>query len=107
MRFASGLIFVFVALLALPAWAQEAERGRNLYEKYCGDCHYERVHQRPRERSRVKTLADLRDMVAHWAPQTRHRFTLDEQEDVATYLNDSHYRFGLSPRGKTPANPDK
>ena len=28
-------------------------------------------------------LADLRDMVAQWAPQTKRRFTLDELEDVA------------------------
>ena len=107
MRFASGLIVPLLALLAVPAWSQDAERGRDLYQKYCGDCHYERVHERPRERSRVKTLSDLRDMAARWAPQTKHRFTLDEQEDVVTYLNESHYRFGLTPRGKTPASPDK
>jgi uncharacterized protein YjiS (DUF1127 family) len=31
-------------------------------------------------------------MVARWARQTRHRFSLDELEDVVLYLNQSHYR---------------
>jgi hypothetical protein len=63
---------------------------------HCGDCHYERVHQRLR--TAVKDLDDLRDMVARWAPQTKRRFTLDEREDLVAYLNASHYRFGLPPK---------
>jgi mono/diheme cytochrome c family protein len=77
------------------AAAQDAGRGRLLYETHCGTCHYERVHQRIK--SDVKDLADLRDTVARWASQTKHNFTLDELEDVVTYLNESHYRFGLAP----------
>ena len=84
-----------LALLCLPlaAAAQDAERGRLLYETYCGECHYERVHQRPRESSRVKNLSELRDMVANRAALTQYRFSLDEKEDVVRYLNDSHYKF--------------
>ena len=87
-------------LLFLPcaAWAQDADQGRVLYETYCGGCHYERVHQRLR--TSVKDLADLRDMVARWAPQTGRRFTLDELESITQYLNESHYRFGLPPKKK-------
>lgn len=77
--------------LWLPAHAQDVERGKLLYETHCGGCHYERVHQR--KQSTVKSMADLRDRVAGWAPQTRHRFTLDEMEAVAQHLNGSHYRF--------------
>lgn len=96
-----------LALLLLPfaAAAQDAARGRLLYETYCGPCHYERVHDRVK--SEVKDLADLRDMVARWAPQTKRQFTLDEMEDVVAYLNESHYRFGLPARRKTPASPAK
>lgn len=84
-----------LALLCLPlaAAAQDPERGRMLYDTYCGDCHYERVHQRPRETSRVKNLSDLRDMVASRAALTKYRFSLDEKEDVVQYLNASYYRF--------------
>jgi hypothetical protein len=56
------------------------------------------VHQRIK--SDVKDLADLRDTVARWASQTKYNFTLDELEDVVTYLNESHYRFGLPPSSR-------
>jgi mono/diheme cytochrome c family protein len=82
----------------LSAAAQDVERGKLLYETHCGGCHYERVHERLR--SSVRDLADLRDMVAKWVPQTKHRFTLDEQEAVVQYLNESHYRIGLPARTK-------
>jgi mono/diheme cytochrome c family protein len=89
-------------LLSCPllAWGQDPARGKVLYETHCGACHYERVHQRLR--SEVKDLSGLRDTVARWAAQTRHRFTLDEMEDVVQYLNESHYRFGVPPRINPP-----
>lgn len=87
---------LLLLLLPAAAWSQEAEQGRLLYETHCGGCHYERVHQRLR--SDVKDLADLRDTVARWAPQTKRRFTLDERESIVQYLNESYYRFGLAPR---------
>ncbi|OGA60784.1 MAG: hypothetical protein A3G81_23685 [Betaproteobacteria bacterium RIFCSPLOWO2_12_FULL_65_14] len=80
-------------LLALPSAAQDAERGRMLYETHCGGCHYERVHDRLR--SDIKGLDDLRAAVAKWAPQTKRNFTPDELQDIVEYLNLSHYRFGI------------
>lgn len=88
-------VLLLLWLICLPAWGQDAERGKLLYETHCGVCHYERVHQRLR--SDIKGLADLRDTVAKWAAQTRHRFTLDEIEDVVQYLNASHYRVAALP----------
>lgn len=85
----AALLLVFAAL---AAHAQDAERGRLLYETYCGDCHYERVHQRPRERSAVRTLEDLRDIVALRAPMTKYTFSPDDREDIVAYLNRSHYK---------------
>ena len=84
----------FAALVLLPAAAaaQDIERGRMLYETYCGDCHYERVHQRAPERSAVRSLSDLRDVVAQRAPMTKFRFSLEDREDVVQYLNHSHYK---------------
>jgi len=95
MRLAS----LILALLPLAATAQDAERGRELYQTHCGGCHYERIHS-GRLRTAVKDLSDLRDMVAQWAPQTKRRFTLDELEDIVQYLNESHYRIGLAPLKK-------
>lgn len=90
MRLASALTMV---LLASAAAAQDAERGRALYETHCGGCHYERVHDRLK--SDVKDLDDLRDAVARWAPQTKRNFAADELRDIVEYLNVSHYRFGI------------
>jgi hypothetical protein len=55
-----------------------------------------------RLRPAVRDLADLRDMVAQWPPQTKRSFTPDELEDVVEYLNRSHYRFGLPPLQRKP-----
>lgn len=93
MRRALALLF----LAPCAAGAQDVERGRLLYQTHCGGCHYERTHDE-RLRPAVKDLADLRDMVARWAPQTRRTYTLDELEDIAQYLNEAHYRFGLAPK---------
>lgn len=81
-----------LCLVGLPAVAQDAGRGKLLYETHCGGCHYERVHQRDRAKSPVKSLCDLRDEVALRAGQTGRPFTLEDLEDVAEYLNRSHYR---------------
>ena len=96
-----AIAILWPLLLALPAFAvqaQDAARGRELYQTHCGGCHYERVHDRLR--TEVKDLSDLRDMVARWAPQTKRTFSLDEREDIVQYLNESHYRFGLPPKKK-------
>jgi cytochrome c len=87
------LFVVFGILLAFPTWAQDIDRGRLLYETHCGTCHYERVHDRPRERSLIKSRADLSKEVAYRATLTGRRFSADEIEDVADYLDRSHYKF--------------
>ena len=85
----------FVALaaaLALPAAAQDAQRGRQLYELHCIGCHYERIHKRDPARSLVTTMAQLRLQVAQRAASTGQRFTLADLDDIAEYLNRSYYR---------------
>lgn len=82
-----------LCVVAPPAIAQDAGRGKLLYETHCGDCHYERVHQRDRAKSAIQSMSDLRDEVALRAGQTqRPSFTLEDLEDIAEYLNRSHYQ---------------
>lgn len=78
---------------ALPAAAQDPSRGRQLYEIQCGGCHYERIHERDRSRSRIKNLTELRIEVARWAQQVKHSLTLEDLDDIAAYLDRTHYRF--------------
>jgi mono/diheme cytochrome c family protein len=91
-----------LAVLLLLVWSlcaaaqEDAQRGKVLYETHCGGCHYGSLHDRAR--TKIGGLADLRDEVSRWAPQTGRSFTLDDREDVVQYLNESHYRFGLAPK---------
>lgn len=85
-------------LAGLPARAQEPETerialGRAVYETRCGGCHYERLHDRPRERSLVKSEAELRTQVIRRAGESGQRYTNEEIEALVIYLDRSHYRF--------------
>ncbi len=79
-------------LLATPAWSQDAQRGKALYETHCLVCHYERIHKRDPARSLIRSLAQLRLEVVQRAAQTRPSFTTDDLDDIAEYLNRTHYR---------------
>ncbi|MCC6209931.1 MAG: hypothetical protein IT513_02695 [Burkholderiales bacterium] len=85
-------VAALLALLAWPAPAQDAQRGRSLYETHCLTCHYERIHRREPSRSLVKTLAQLRLEVAQRAAGAGQRFSIEDLEDITEYLNRSHYR---------------
>lgn len=89
MRFASAIL---LATLAIPGWGQDAGRGRELYETHCLSCHYERIHQRDPSRSLIKSLTALRMEVGRWAAQVKRNFTPQEIDEIAEYLNRSHYR---------------
>ena len=93
----AAAVCALVALAAaLPSRAQppapNPDRGRQLYELHCGGCHYERVHERDRWRSKINTRADLRAEVERWAKQTRHLFPAEDLGDVVEYLDQSHYQ---------------
>lgn len=79
-------------MLAAPAWGQDAQRGRTLYEVHCLTCHYESIHKRDPSRSLIRSLAQLRVEVAQRAVQTGQRFTIEDLDDIAAYLNRSYYR---------------
>ena len=85
-------VAILLAFVCLPAAAQNAARGKLLYEIHCGGCHYERVHERERSKTAVHSLSDLRDQVVQRAAQTGRQFTLEDLADIAEYLNRSHYR---------------
>jgi len=87
------VVLLGAVLAALPAAAQDAGRGRALYELHCLTCHYERIHDRDPKRSVVRSFAELRLEVASRALLTRQRFTPKDLDDIAEYLNVSHYKF--------------
>ena len=79
MKFAITLLLIVSA----PAWAQDAQRGKALYELHCLTCHYERIHKRDPSRSMVRTFTQLRLEVAQRAASTGQRFTLADLDDIA------------------------
>ncbi len=79
-------------LAALPAAAQDPERGRLLYETQCLSCHYERIHHRDPAHSRIVTRAGLRAEVVERAALTGRPFTREDIEDIVEYLDRSHYK---------------
>ncbi|MFM9968041.1 MAG: hypothetical protein ACKVQK_06540 [Burkholderiales bacterium] len=86
------VLAVIANSVAAQTVAQGAANGRVMYETYCGDCHYERIHQRDRARSKVSTLADLRAQITRWSAQTKRGYSPQELADIAEYLNQSYYR---------------
>jgi mono/diheme cytochrome c family protein len=80
-------------LFALPAAAQDRQRGQQLYELHCLTCHYESIHKRDPSRSLIRNISQLRAEVANRAEQTKQRFTAEDLDDIAEYLNRTHYRF--------------
>jgi mono/diheme cytochrome c family protein len=89
MKIAAALMAI---LACVPAWAQDAQRGKALYDTHCVACHYERIHKRDPSRSLVRTVTQLRLEVAQRAANTGQRFTIVDLDDLAEYLNRTHYR---------------
>ena len=88
------MAILLVALLAPapPILAQDAQRGKALYDTHCIACHYERIHKRDPSRSLIRSLAQLRIEVVQRAALAGQRFTVEDLDDIAEYLNRSHYR---------------
>jgi mono/diheme cytochrome c family protein len=84
---------VVLGALAGTAGAQDADRGKALYETQCLECHYERIHKRDPARSLIRKYSDLLIEVARRSKSTRQTFTAADVDDVAEYLDRSHYRF--------------
>jgi mono/diheme cytochrome c family protein len=85
-------VIAIALLAAMPAAAQDAQRGKSLYDTHCIACHYERIHKREPSRSLIRSTAQLRVEVANRAALTKQRFTVEDLDDIAEYLNRTHYR---------------
>jgi mono/diheme cytochrome c family protein len=93
------ILFALVALAAAPACgdagAAEPDRGRALYEVRCLGCHGQSVHSRAR---RVASdFESVRAWVARWNDAVGARWSADEVDAVAVYLNQTYYRFPCPP----------
>jgi len=72
-----------------PVRAENFERGQELYENQCGECHNKFVL--PIEKQKIKTLPELREEITSWANYTGSEWGKSELDDVLYYLNRSVY----------------
>ena len=66
-------------------------RGQLLYDNHCTTCHESLVHIRIRQQ--VTSMPSLRNQVTRWAAYAKLRWSKDEIEEVARYLNTQFYKF--------------
>lgn len=93
-RIACALAFAGMAAVTVDAHAQDAERGRQLYENHCQVCHTSQVHGRKNRAS--LTVADLREIVTQWQDNQRLRWSREEIDDVTHFLATTRYHFSTS-----------
>ena len=92
-RIGTGLaVCLLSGLIAVHAQAQPVEtRGEMLYAKHCNVCHTKQVHWRNK-----KIATDWNSLVAQvrrWQGNAGLRWTDEEINDVAHYLDSAYYRF--------------
>lgn len=97
LRVASVLAFVGTAAVGVDAHAQDAERGRQLYELHCQKCHTVTVHGR--KNRMAMSVGDLREIVNQWQSNQGLRWRDDEIDDVVQYLSNTRYFFSTQLRG--------
>ena len=96
--FAATVACALLLAAALPATAGDPERGRNLYEQRCGQCHSESVHVRAKRSAR--NFDEIRAWVVRWSTTLDLGWGPGEIDDVALYLNDAYYRFTMPARAR-------
>ena len=94
-----AILTLILLLMATSGYAAgDPKKGKTLHDKQCVACHVEqfggdgtRVYTRPTRI--VKDRPALSRRVAHCATQIGAKWFPDEEEDVATYLNQQFYKF--------------
>jgi mono/diheme cytochrome c family protein len=84
-----------LAVLSATCMAADAARGKSLYETSCGACHEDSVHKRSSRKA--KSFDAVRAQVARWSGEVGGKWSEDEIDDVAFYLNQRYYGFLCPP----------
>ena len=82
---------VYLVLVIPDALGADLERGQQLYENHCTQCHESQVHIR--EQRKAKTLTDVRWQVARWQEVLKLPWMAAEVDDVQAYLNAEYYHY--------------
>ena len=86
-----GFLLAALALLPLEVYAENFERGQELFQDQCVGCHGELNFAS--KGSKVKKLSDLHKKISSWATHSGTDWSKSEIDDVMYYLNKSFYHF--------------
>jgi mono/diheme cytochrome c family protein len=93
-------VIVLPALLLLPivTLAADAKAGKALHDKHCVACHVRLMggdgsEIYTRKERLMKSLTALNQRVSMCAAQTNAKWFPEDEENVATYLNERYYKF--------------
>ncbi len=90
------MLFPALLVLGTPlAQAGDAKQGQALYQANCTRCHDTTIHTRPS--SIIHSLDGLKKRVQFCEAGNRLHWSSDQIEDVASYLNESFYKFEKIP----------
>lgn len=75
----------------LPSIAADSARGQQLFETHCIKCHDTGIYKRAQPK--VRSWPALLNEVRQWQTEGGQRWSVEEIDDVAAYLNKRFYKF--------------
>lgn len=90
-RLTAALVGALALPVPLTTSAQDAARGRDLYETSCVGCHSKSVHNRAARKA--GSFEALRVEVTRWNKEMGGAWRTEEINDVTVFLNDRYYKF--------------
>lgn len=94
----NAIVVTVLMTITLFVWpsdtrANDAQRGRLLYENHCTVCHTSVVHIREDRKSTSRE--EIRNWVKRWQKELGLQWTSGEINDVIEYLNDRYYQLKI------------
>lgn len=81
--------------VALSTHAETFDRGKELYDNHCKECHEQGAHMR--KNRKVATVQELRRRVSGWSMHSGLDWSGEDVEDVTGYLGRTYYQLIKNP----------
>jgi len=80
-----------VMLVATPALAADAAKGKQVHQKNCTGCHDDSVYKRADRR--VESLPALKQQITGCEHAANAKLSKGQIDDLTHYLNNTYYKF--------------
>jgi len=88
-------LFLAATMLSVSAQAAslpgDVASGKKLHDANCLSCHKDEVYKR--QDRHVTSLDGLREQISGCSHQTSVKFSAEQRNDLAKYLNETYYKF--------------